>query len=477
MSQVAVSPAGTPDAVNVTCSQAIGEAGSQVKSPTANAAGAETQPSTSMASAATSMRLRRWGRTGADWEGCEVASTPEVAHPARSVSPERGRSGARLDLVQLVAKRLDLVAQLGRVLEAEVVRGGEHLLFQLHDRAPDLLGRHALGLAPAATASGRDLRLHHQEVADVGDALLDRGRRDAVLLVVGDLDGAAAVRLADGGAHRRRLLVGVHDHLAADVAGGTADRLDQRGLTAEEALLVRVEDGHQRDLRQVEPLAQKVHADQHVVLAEPQLADDLDALQRVDLRVQVAHLEAVLEQVVRQVLGHLLRERGHERALLHLDPLADLLHQVVDLVLRLANVDLRIDDPGRPHDLLDDLGGMVALEVARRGRDEHDLRGVLEELVEGLRPVVEGARQPEAEVHQRVLARAVALEHAADLGHGLVRLVDEADEVVREEVQQAERPLAGGAAVEDSRVVLDAVAEAELAQHLHVELRALAQPM
>ena len=45
----------------------------------------------------------------------------------------------------------------------------------------------------------------------------------------------------------------------------------------------------QRDLGQVEALAQQVDADQHVVLAEPQLADDLDPLQRVDLRVQVAH--------------------------------------------------------------------------------------------------------------------------------------------------------------------------------------------
>ena len=37
--------------------------------------------------------------------------------------------------------------------------------------------------------------------------------------------------------------------------------------------------------------------------------------------------------------------------------------------------------------------------------------------------------------------------------------------------------LARLAAVEDARVVLDAVAEAELAQHLHVELGALAQPV
>ena len=83
--------------------------------------------------------------------------------------------------------------------------------------------------------------------------------------------------------------------------------------------------------------------------------------------------------------------------------------------------------------------------------------------------------QPEAVVDQRLLARAVALVHAADLRHGLVGLVDEADEVLGEVVDQAVRPVAGHAAVEDARVVLDAVAEAHLAQHLHVVLRALAQ--
>ncbi len=65
--------------------------------------------------------------------------------------------------------------------------------------------------------------------------------------------------------------------------------------------------------------------------------------------------------------------------------------------------------------------------------------------------------------------------HAADLRHGLVRLVDEADEVVREVVDQAVRPRAGRARVEDARVVLDPRAEADLAQHLHVVLGALAQ--
>ena len=112
-----------------------------------------------------------------------------------------------------------------------------------------------------------------------------------------------------------------------------------------------------------------------------------------------------------------------------------------------------------------------------RGRHQDDLRRDAHELVEGLRPVVERGRQAEAVVDERLLARAVALVHAADLRHGLVRLVDEADEVVREVVDEAVRPVARVAAVEDPGVVLDPGAEAHLAQHLHVVLRALAQPV
>ena len=131
--------------------------------------------------------------------------------------------------------------------------------------------------------------------------------------------------------------------------------------------------------------------------------------------------------------------------------------------------------PGRAHDLLDDAPRAGALELARGRRHEHDLRRHREELLEGLRAVVERARQAEAVVDERLLARAVALEHAADLGDRLVGLVDEADEVAREVVDQAVGALAGLAAVEDPRVVLDPRAEADLAQHLHVVLGALAQ--
>ena len=71
-------------------------------------------------------------------------------------------------------------------------------------------------------------------------------------------------------------------------------------------------------------------------------------------------------------------------------------------------------------------------------------------------------------VDQCLLAGTVAIVHPPYLGDGVVRLVDEDNEVVREEIQQGVGRLAGGAAVKDARVVLDAIAVAGLLEHLHV---------
>ena len=139
-------------------------------------------------------------------------------------------------------------------------------------------------------------------------------RRDAVLGVVGDLLLAAAVGLRHGALHRAGDRVGIEDHPAVDVARGAADGLDQRGLAAQEAFLVGVEDRDQRAFGNVEALAQQVDADQRVEGAEPQVADDLDALQGVDVGVHVAHADALLVQVFGEVLGHALGQHGDERA-------------------------------------------------------------------------------------------------------------------------------------------------------------------
>src|SRR3954452_598444 len=163
---------------------------------------------------------------------------------ARSSSSTTARLRGRLvavDFGEPPPQLADLVAQARGVLEAQVLGGGEHLLLELDDRLLHLGQREVLGLdalAVAAPPALRRLALGLEELGDVADALDDRRRRDPVLLVVGDLDRAAARGLRDRRAHRGRLLVGVHEDGALDVARRAADRLDERRLPTQEALLV-----------------------------------------------------------------------------------------------------------------------------------------------------------------------------------------------------------------------------------------------
>ena len=129
---------------------------------------------------------------------------------------------------------------------------------------------------------------------------------DAVLGVVGHLQLAAAGRLVDGNAHGVGDHVGVHDHAALGVSCRAAHGLDEGAAVAQEALFVRVEDGHKADLGDIQALAQKVDAHEHVDAALAQVADDLHAVERGGVGVHVVDPHAFVEQVVGEVFCHAL---------------------------------------------------------------------------------------------------------------------------------------------------------------------------
>ena len=115
--------------------------------------------------------------------------------------------------------------------------------------------------------------------------------------------------------HRGSDGVGIHDHLAVDVSCCAAGRLRQTAVTAKESLFVSIEDSHERYFRQVETLAQKIHAHQHVVVAEPEVVQNLHALQRLHLTMDIIGLYTVFQQVVGHLFGHALGQRCHEHTL------------------------------------------------------------------------------------------------------------------------------------------------------------------
>ena len=174
-------------------------------------------------------------------------------------------------------------------------------------------------------------------------------------LVVGLLDGAAAVGLVDGRGHGVGDPVGVHDDLAAGRCGRPGRRSGSgSGSERRKPSLSASRMADQRHLRQVQALAQQVDADQDVELAQAQVAEDLHPLEGVDVGVEVADLDAQVPVVFGQVLGHALGQGGDQ------DPLApaparcaDLLQQVVHLVGGGLDLDLGVHQAGGPDDLLD----------------------------------------------------------------------------------------------------------------------------
>ena len=85
--------------------------------------------------------------------------------------------------------------------------------------------------------------------------------------------------------------------------------------------------------------------------------------------------------------------------------------------------------------------------------------------------------QPEPVVDEVLLARAVALVHPADLRDRHVALVDEHQRARRQVVDQRRRRFPRTAPRQMARVVLDALAEADLGHHLEVEARPLLDPL
>ena len=78
---------------------------------------------------------------------------------------------------------------------------------------------------------------------------------------------------------------------------------------------------------------------------------------------------------------------------------------------------------------------------------------------------------------KRDLARAVAFVHSANLRHRNVTLVDDAQEVFREVVDERIRGLARSAPVKMARVVLDSRAEAHRLNHFQIVIRAHLQAL
>ncbi len=299
-----------------------------------------------------------------------------------------------------------------------------------------------------------------------------------MLDIIGFLLLAPALGFRHRAFHRTRDAIGVENDLAVGITRGAADRLDQAGFRTQETLLVGIENRDQAAFGDVEALAQQVDADQHVIDAQPQITDQLDPLQGLDVGVHVADLHARFVQIFGQILRHPLGQGRHQRAIALGCGELRLMDQIVDLALDRAHFDRRIDQPGRADHLFgEDAARALHLPRSRRRRDIDGLRAHRVPFVEAQRAIVDARRQAEAIFGQRDLPPMITARHAADLRHRLMTLVDEQQGVFGEIFEQGRRRLAGQAAGEEAAVILDAGAAAGGSDHLEIEMGALLQSL
>ena len=121
--------------------------------------------------------------------------------------------------------------------------------------------------------------------------------------------------------------------------------------------------------------------------------------------------------------------------------------------------------------------GLFHLIVRRGGRNVDGLGHPFLELLKLQGTVVQGRGETEAVAHQGLLAGTVGLVHGPDLGDGDVTFVKEHEEVLVDIVQEGGRGLARVPAGEVAGIVFNAVAIADLIEHLNVVLGPLLQTL
>ena len=287
---------------------------------------------------------------------------------------------------------------------------------------------------------------------------------DAVPLVISGLDAPPAQGFVNGPLHRIGNFVGVQQDCAIYIPGGPANGLNQGTLGAQIALFVRVQNGHQRDLGNIEALAQEVDADQDIEAALAQRTDNLHALNGVDIRVEIAHPDADFLIVIGQVFGQPFGQGGGQHPLAFFGPQPDFFEQIVDLFAGRPDRNFGVQQAGGTNELFHHAAAaLFALIFTRRCRDVDRLAGAPLELMKAEGAVVQGGGQPKTVLDQGGLARAVAAIHAANLGDGDMALVNEDQVVVGKIVEQRMGRLARLAAVQMARVILNARTKAHFA--------------
>ena len=134
--------------------------------------------------------------------------------------------------------------------------------------------------------------------------------------------------------------------------------------------------------------------------------------------MEVPHSYPLLEQVLGEVLSHLLGQSGNQGSLVGLYSGGDHLPQVVDLPLGGSYLHLRVDQTGWAHNLFDHPAAVLQLPAAGSGRDQKHLSHPVDKFVETQRSVIGCRRKAEAVLDEGRLPASVGFILPVELRYG-----------------------------------------------------------
>ena len=298
-----------------------------------------------------------------------------------------------------------------------------------------------------------------------------------VFLVIGFLDAAAAVGFVNGVFHGLCHPVRIHDDVAVFISGGPADDLDHGCFRTEEPFLVGIKNGHQGYFRHIQPFTEQVDAYQYVKNAGPEVTDDFRSFNGGYIGMKVTHLYSCFGEEIGKVFRHFLGECGNEHTLMGLFPLMDFTEQVIHLPFNGPHFDAWIQKAGGTDNLLCQVRLYPHFIGPRRGGYINNLVDSFRKFIKGQGPVVQGAGQAEAIVHQGALSGLVAVVHGPELGHRYMGFIDHDEEIIGEIVQKGVGRLSGLSVRHMAGIVFDARAVPYLLHHFQVIVRPLFQTL
>jgi len=358
-----------------------------------------------------------------------------ITAPPRHRDPRSPNAGF-LERGELSAEVVHLVAYPGGVLEPEILRRSCISSSSVRMRRSSSSRASRGGRGDGAPPGGWSRSAPGPWTGGCPSPSCGWSAGRSVLLVVGHLDHPAALRLGDGRAHRVRHRVRVHQDRAVHVPGRPPDRLDQRGLAAQESLLVGVEDATSATSGRSSPSRSRlIRPARRTRRAEGRAGSRSAARCRSPSAGTGPGSPAPAGS--REVLGHLLGEGGDEYPLGLLGPDPDP-RSGRPPGPSWADLDLRVDQAGGPDDLFDHPPGraqLVRLGVAdmnttccTRSVNSSNLSGRLSSAL--------GRRNPKS---TRVPSATCRPRTSVELRHRDVRLVDHTEPVGGEVVEQRVR--------------------------------------